>query len=65
MTRTRKILRSLLVVGLAAAVVGGATFSAFSGATSSSGNSFAAGTVAIGDNDAGAAVVSLAAAAPG
>lgn len=65
MTRTRKILRSLLAVGAAAGVIGAATFAAFSGTTSSSANSFAAGTVSIGDNDAGSALVSLAAAAPG
>ncbi len=65
MTRSRQILRTVLVLGVLCAAIGAATFAAFSGRTTSDSNSFAAGTVAIGDNDAGAAVVSLAAAAPG
>jgi hypothetical protein len=41
------------------------TFSAFSSTTSNTGNTFSAGTVAIGDNDAGAALYSLADQLPG
>jgi len=62
---TRKILRSVLVLAVVAACAGAGTYAAFSGPTASAGNGFTAGTVAIGDNDAGASVVSLTAAAPG
>ncbi len=65
MSRTRKILRSMLVLAIVGVGVGAGTFAAFSGSTTSAGNGFTAGTVAIGDNDAGANVVSLTAAAPG
>jgi len=65
MSTTRKILRSVVVVATVAACVGAGTYAAFSGTTASAGDGFTAGTVAIGDNDAGASVVSLAAAAPG
>jgi len=60
-----RILGSAAVVGVAGAVVGAGTFSAFSSTTSNGGNTFAAGTVVIGDNDAGAAMYSLSDAAPG
>ncbi|HEX8067983.1 MAG TPA: TasA family protein [Thermoleophilaceae bacterium] len=56
MTRTRKLLLTLMVVGVAASVVAVGVFSAFSSTTSNSGNQLTAGTVAIGDNDAGAAM---------
>ena len=56
MTKTRKLLLSLMVVGVAASVVAVGVFSAFSSTTSNAGNSLTAGTVAIGDNDAGAAM---------
>ena len=65
MSLTRKILRSIVVLASVAACVGAGTYAAFSGTTASSANGFTAGTVAIGDNDSGASVVSLAAAAPG
>jgi hypothetical protein len=51
-----------LTLGIVAAIgslAGWATFSAFSGTTSNSGNSFSAGTIVIGDNDAGAALYSV------
>ena len=54
MNTPRKILLSLVVVGALGAVVGLGAFSAFSATTANDNNSFAAGTVAIGDNDAGA-----------
>jgi predicted ribosomally synthesized peptide with SipW-like signal peptide len=62
---TRKILLTLLVLGAFAAVSGTATFSAFSSQTTSTANAFAAGTVQITDNDAAAAMLSLANAQPG
>jgi hypothetical protein len=56
---TRKLLASLLVLGLAGACAGAAAWSAFLSQTTNSGNNFSAGTVSLSDNDAGAAVVSL------
>ena len=61
----RKLLLTLLVLGGLAAVGGTATFSAFSSTTSNTGNSFAAGTVLITDNDLGSAMLSLSNAQPG
>lgn len=49
----RKILATLLVLTLMGAVTGGATMSAFQSTTDNSGNTFAAGTVGIADNDGG------------
>ena len=51
MTKTKKLLLSLLVVGVAGSIAAFGVFSAFSSTTSNSGNQFTAGTVAIGDND--------------
>jgi hypothetical protein len=62
---TRRILLTLLVVGSLLAVTGAVTFSAFSSTTGNSGNSFAAGTVLISDNDTSTAMLSLANAQPG
>jgi hypothetical protein len=59
MSRTRKILLSALVLGAGGLAAGAATFSAFSATTANPGNGFAAGTVTLGDDDAGAALVSL------
>jgi hypothetical protein len=64
-TRPRPVLRTLVVLGLVAMCVATGTVAAFSAGTSNPGNSFAAGTVAIADNDAGAAVVALPSAVPG
>jgi hypothetical protein len=52
----------LLVLGMAA---GEATVSAFKGSTGNPGDTFAAGSVILSDNDSGAATVSLAKARPG
>ena len=60
----RLTLTALILVGLAT-VVAAATYSAFSSTTGTSGNSFAAGTVQIGDNDLGAAMLALGSAQPG
>ncbi|HEX8067981.1 MAG TPA: TasA family protein [Thermoleophilaceae bacterium] len=65
MTTARKVILSLLVLGLTGVAVGAVTWSAFYGTTQSSGNSFAAGTIAIGDNDAGSALLTLSNARPG
>ena len=60
----RLTLTALILVGLAT-VVAAATYSAFSSTTGTSGNSLAAGTVQIGDNDLGAAMLALGSAQPG
>jgi predicted ribosomally synthesized peptide with SipW-like signal peptide len=56
---------TLLLVGAASALAGFGTFSAFSSTTTNSGNSFAAGTVFVDDNDAGAAMYSVSNQKPG
>jgi hypothetical protein len=61
----RKVLLTCVVVGIAGAIAGIGTYSAFSGTTGNAGNSFTSGTVTLGDNDGGSALLSLAAAKPG
>jgi predicted ribosomally synthesized peptide with SipW-like signal peptide len=63
--RKRKLLLTLLVVGVAGSLAAYGTFAAFSATTVNTGNSFAAGTVAIGDNDALAAMYSVSNQKPG
>jgi hypothetical protein len=65
MSRGRKTLLSLLLVGTVGTVAGIGTFSAFSATTSNDGNVFDAGTVAISDNDLGVAMYNITDAAPG
>lgn len=60
----RKILITVGLVALVGAVVGFGTFSAFSSTATNSGNTFAAGTVYLTDNDAGSAMYNVSAAAP-
>jgi hypothetical protein len=60
-----KLLSVLALLGLVAALAGGPTFSAFSSTNGNAGNSYAAGTVLIGDNDAGSAMLGLSGAKPG
>jgi predicted ribosomally synthesized peptide with SipW-like signal peptide len=59
MTRKRQIFASIVVVSIAALLVGGVTFAAFSSTTSNSANDYNAGTVHITDNDAGGAMLSF------
>lgn len=61
----RKILITVAIVALVGAAVGMGTFSAFSSTTSNSGNTFAAGTVHLTDNDSGSAMYNVSAGAPG
>jgi predicted ribosomally synthesized peptide with SipW-like signal peptide len=63
--RHKKILLTLLLVGATSALAGFGTFSAFSSTTTNSGNSFAAGTVFVDDNDAGAAMYTVSNQKPG
>ena len=65
MTRTRRILVSILVVGVLGTLIGVGTYASFTSTTGNGGNNFSAGTVVIGDNDAGSSVISLSNAKPG
>ena len=53
----RKLSLTILIVGLIGAAAGFGVFSAYSATTSNTGNSFAAGSVAIGDNDGGSSAL--------
>jgi predicted ribosomally synthesized peptide with SipW-like signal peptide len=63
--KRRRILLTLVVLGIVGSLAGLGTFSAFSSTTSNSGNVFAAGTVLITDNDAGSALYNVSNAKPG
>ena len=63
--KTRKLLISLMVVAVLGTVAGFGIFAAFSQTTVNSDNSFAAGTVTIGDNDAGSALYNISNVDPG
>jgi hypothetical protein len=63
--KTRKLLISLMVVAVLGTIAGFGIFAAFSQTTVNSNNSFAAGTVTIGDNDAGSALYSVSNVDPG
>jgi predicted ribosomally synthesized peptide with SipW-like signal peptide len=65
MSKFRKTLVTLLVLGVVGTLAGVGTFSAFSSTTDNTGNTFAAGTVYIGDNDAGSAMYNVTNQAPG
>jgi len=61
----RKILLSVLAVGVVAAAAGFGTYAAFSSSTQNGPNSFSAGTVVLTDDDANGTLVSLTTAKPG
>ena len=65
MSKFRKTLVTLLVLGVVGTLAGVGTFSAFSSTTDNTGNTFAAGTVYIGDNDAGSAMYNVTDQKPG
>jgi predicted ribosomally synthesized peptide with SipW-like signal peptide len=65
MTRTRKALLSVLVVGVLGAVAGLGSLAAFTAQTTSAGNRVRSGTVAVTTNAPGAAVYDFADARPG
>jgi predicted ribosomally synthesized peptide with SipW-like signal peptide len=65
MRRLRRILGSVLVIGAVGLVAGAGTFAAFSATTGNTANGFAAGTVALADNDAGSAMWSVVNRVPG
>jgi hypothetical protein len=64
MSRGRKTLLSLLLVGALGAVAGIGTYSAFSATTVNAGNTFDAGTVVLTDNDANTAMYNITDAKP-
>ncbi len=65
MSKTKKVLRTILVAGVLSALAALATFSAFSSQTDNPGNNVTAGTVALTDNDGGSASFSMSNAKPG
>jgi Camelysin metallo-endopeptidase len=62
---TTKVLLTALCVGALGSLAAMGVFGAFSSTTTNAGNTITAGTVAIADNDAGAAMYSIANAKPG
>ena len=65
MKTTTKVLLTALCVGAFGSLAAMGVFGAFSATTTNAGNTITAGTVAIADNDAGAAMYSIANAKPG
>ena len=64
MTKARKVLRSLVVLGAVGAIATVGAFSAFSSQTDNPGNQISAGTVEIEDNDSNGALYNVADAKP-
>ena len=60
-----KFALTALVLGILGTIAGVGTWSAFSATTDNSGNSFASGTVELGDDDSGSSMLSLSNAKPG
>jgi predicted ribosomally synthesized peptide with SipW-like signal peptide len=65
MSNRTKVLRTLLLLGIVAAIAGTGVFSAFSSQTENPGNVITTGTVTIEDNDGGTALYTMSAAKPG
>jgi hypothetical protein len=65
MSKSRKLLRTLAVVGVLAALAGVGAFSVFSDFTENDNNQVSAGSVTIDDNDGGSALYSMNNAKPG
>jgi hypothetical protein len=63
-SRSRKVLLTALVIGAVSTGLGLGTYAVFTATTSNTGNSFAAGTVAISDNDSSTAMLALTNAKP-
>jgi hypothetical protein len=63
--RSKKILGSVLVVGVLGSVSAAGVFGAFSATTQNSGNEISTGTVNLGDNDLGSAMFQVNNAMPG
>ncbi len=60
----RRLLVTVLILGAVGLVTGYGTFSAFTATTTSGGNAFSAGTVALEDNDNGTAMLNISGAKP-
>jgi len=60
----RRLLLSLLIMGVFGAIAGVGAYSSFTSTTSNTGNSFAAGSVVLSDNDSNTAMLSLSNAKP-
>ena len=65
MSPVRRLLASALLVGVTGLLSGAGTVAAFSSTAQDGGNAFEAGTAVLQDDDAGAAMLSLAGARPG
>jgi predicted ribosomally synthesized peptide with SipW-like signal peptide len=65
MTKTRKVLLTLAIVGVTGSLIAFGVFAAFSATTSNPNNSITAGTVSISDNDGGTALYSVTNQKPG
>jgi len=65
MAKKHKVVMTALVIGLAGALGGFGIFAAFSSTTTNPGNSFAAGTVTLSDNDGGTALFNASNQKPG
>jgi predicted ribosomally synthesized peptide with SipW-like signal peptide len=65
MSKTKSLLRSLLLIGAAGALAAFGTFSAFSSTTENPGNQIASGNVALGDNDSNSALYDVSGAEAG
>ncbi len=63
--KTRKVLFTVLVMGVVATLATAGTFAAFSSTTTSTGNVFATGTVILSSNSAGGAIYNVSTAKPG
>jgi predicted ribosomally synthesized peptide with SipW-like signal peptide len=65
MSKTKKVLATLLVVGLTGGLAALGTFSAFSSTTTNPSNNFSSGSVSITDNDSGGFMYQVTNAKPG
>ena len=65
MSRSKKLILLSCLAAAVASLFAAATFSALSSTTSNSGNTFASGTVVLGDNDASSSLYNVTGATPG
>lgn len=65
MSRTKKVLRTLVVVGVVGALAGLGAYSAFTSQTDNPGNNVTAGSVTLADNDGGTALYNVTNGKPG
>lgn len=65
MSCSRRLIATGVVLALIASLAGAVTYSAFTATATNAGNTFSSGTVALGDNDGGSALLTLTNAVPG